>query len=134
MRRTMIPMLATALVLGAALMAPANADASQLVSNAYQNLNSSISSAWASGQLTRGEKADVRAMQAETDRMIRNAQRSGRINGIERDRIRAQASATVSTFRRYRDNGSVRFATHHPRVHRIHRHKAHPRHVKIVIR
>lgn len=131
-----IPTLMTTLTLGALLALPAGAMASPLVSSAYANLDASISNAWTSGLLTAGEKAQIRALQSETDNMIRHARRDGRVTRAEEDRIRNQASATVSTFRRYRDNNSTRFVvqvrhnnrprhvvhvTHHPRKHRSHK-------------
>ncbi len=146
MSRSTMPTLMTTLTLGALLALPAGAMASPLVSSAYQNLDASISSAWAAGLLTAGEKADVRALQSETDNLIRHARRDGRVTRAEEDRIRNHASTTVSTFRRYRDNRSTRFAIHvrhnsHPRTvvthhvtHHHHRHHKKAKRVKVVIR
>ena len=146
MSRSTIQALMTTLTLGALLALPAGAMAGPLVSSAYENLDASISSAWASGLLTVGEKAEVRSLQSETDNMIRHARRDGRVTRAEEDRIRSHADATVSTFRRYRDNGNTRFTIHvrhnsHPRKvvthvthHHHHRHHKHAKKVKVVIR
>jgi hypothetical protein len=129
MTRTTMPMMTLALALGLTLALPAGATARTMVSSSYSNLDASISRAWTAGQLTAGEKADVRAMQSETDRLIRGSQRDGRVTRMEEDRIRAEANATVSTFRRYRDNNAVRFVIA-PRVqHRnVKHHKRTPKH------
>ncbi|MDP7111124.1 MAG: hypothetical protein QGH45_04130 [Myxococcota bacterium] len=127
MTRTTMPMMTLALALGLTLALPAGATARSLVSGSYDNLDASISRAWTAGQLTAGEKADLRAMQADTDRLTRAAKRDGRVSRSEEDRIRSQANATVSTFRRYRDNNALRFVAA-PRVH--HKHVTHHKQTK----
>lgn len=105
MRRTMLT-LATLSTLALVMALPAGALAA--TSSAFNGLDGKISSAWSNGKLTRGEINDIRDLQQYADRVIADAHRDGIVTRAESQRIDQATDAAVDTFRRYRDNRSVR--------------------------
>jgi hypothetical protein len=141
MTRTMLTLIA-ALSLG--LLTTVGASAS-MIPAAFSNLDGNVNHAWDRGQLTRGELDEVRALQNLADRVIRDAQRDGRVTPAETRRITDATDAAVLTFRRYRDNNNFRSAAVRPVVRTVvrpapkhavvvrHNHHPKPR-VKVAVR
>jgi len=98
--------LAAASTLALVMALPTGAMAS--TSSAFNSLDAKIASAWDSGKLTRAEFNEIRDLQAYADRVIADAHRDGVVTRAESVRIDQATDAAVSTFRRYRDNRSLR--------------------------
>ena len=125
MTRTILTLAAA---LGLGLLTTIGASAS-VVPAAFSSLDGNINHAWDRGQLTRGELDEVRALQNLADRVIRDAQRDGRVTPAETRRITDATDAAVVTFRRYRDNGNFRSVAVRPVVRTVH---PAPRHAVVV--